>query len=61
MKGLLEEEPTELLGLEEENDPTEIGFEDQDEEERPHWGILPEKLQSYKWHFSGFLLGKSQK
>ena len=36
MKSLLEEEPTELLGLEEDNDPTEsIGFEDQEEEDDP--------------------------
>ena len=35
IKGLLEENPTELLGLEEENDPMEtIGSED-DEEEDP--------------------------
>ena len=36
MKSLLEEEPTELLGLEEDNDPTDsIGFEDQEEEDDP--------------------------
>src|SRR6185436_21067507 len=34
MKSLLEEEPTELLGLEEENDPSE-SFEDQEEEDDP--------------------------
>jgi len=36
MKGLLEEDPTELLGLEEDNDPTEMmGFDDEEEEDKP--------------------------
>ena len=35
MKSLLEEDPTELLGLEEENDPMDmIGSEEEEEETR---------------------------
>ena len=39
MKSLLEEDPSELMGLEEENDPTELtGSEDEEEEPRELMG-----------------------
>ena len=43
MKSLLEEDPSELMGLEEENDPMEIGGEDEEEEPRELMGLGDEE------------------